>query len=145
MEDFTSETSLIKLKDRMEKNVRTCEHATNIFKILNDNNSDIDIVKNQSFSLIDISNLTPQTYTLLSQYLDTIELYNNNKFKKERDEKHHRNVYENSDSITGGKLKYTQSETHILNRINYENDVNNYQNEEQQYCDEKMNKKKNKK
>jgi hypothetical protein len=91
---------------------------------------------NNGYFLPDFESYSSDTYIELTKYLDKIDQHeksDNNDIKSD--------IYyseKTDDRSESGikKLKYTNSETHILNKIQYERDLKNHQNDNKNQNDE---------
>jgi|APCry1669192647_1035423.scaffolds.fasta_scaffold00750_4 hypothetical protein len=95
-----------------------------IKKIIEKSNPELDSTKNSNGLFIYFNSLENITYTKIEEYLDKYDKTHLNEYKEDTSE-------DLSDSITVNtkktikKLKLTNAEQHILNKIKYENEMNN--------------------
>jgi hypothetical protein len=123
-----------KMRDKKYKN-----DLKQIKKIIESSNPSIkdQMTKNNNgYFLPDFESYSSDTYIELTKYLDKIDQHeksDNNDIKSD--------IYyseKTDDRSESGikKLKYTNSETHILNKIQYERDLKNHQNDNKNQNDE---------
>jgi hypothetical protein len=115
--------------------IKTKSELIEIKKIINNNNPSLELVKNNNGYFVEFHNLNENTYSELAKYIEKIEALNNLKNTTVSElESSNSDKYEKSenfsDSISQKKLKYTNSETHILNRVKYEKELKKHQHEE---------------
>lgn len=126
--EFTHEKK-IRLRDKIEKMTKNKEDLINIKNILKLHNPELCMTKNSNGYIIDMSNLTLQTYVEINKFINKIENKKNNDSVTESESEsvvnNAKNTRsdENVDNTARGKLKCSNSEAHILNRINYEKDL----------------------
>jgi endo-alpha-1,4-polygalactosaminidase (GH114 family) len=143
MSDFSYEKK-VRLRNKIEKHTKSQNDILYVKKILKQHNPSICIVKNNNGSFIDILNLKPSTYTELAKYIENMETQNNeNDNNKNINDNNKTEIIQNdtqissceygdnkSDNVTLKRLKYTNSENHILNRVKYEKSIKKHQNNE---------------
>jgi len=120
MTDFTYEKQQ-KMADRIQK-ISEKANLIHIKTIIKKHNPNLEMTKNSNGYFFDFKNLSKQTYIELNNFLDKIdkkELQDNNDANKLSDTLKY--SLELSDKNNNKKLKYTNSENHILNRVKYEN------------------------
>jgi Bromodomain extra-terminal - transcription regulation len=151
MSEFTYEKK-VKLRDKIEKMVKHKDDLAHVKKLLKTHNPDLCITKNNNGYIIDISNLTQQTYAEISKFINKIERKRKNISTDSEhkitntcsDTPKYARIDDLTDTVTNKKLKYTNSETHLLSRVNYEKNLKEYQREGQHYYHNKKDKDKHK-
>lgn len=140
---------IVKLAERIG-NMRDKKYKNDlkqIKKIIEDNNSDICMTKNNNgYFLPDFESYSFETYVELTNFFEKLdaniindknsdEFSDTNSIKKSAyfSEKNDEQIERNHNK----KLKYTNSETHILNKIKYEKALKKHQSE----CEEDINNK----
>jgi DNA gyrase/topoisomerase IV subunit A len=135
MTEFTYEKK-VKLRDKIQKSIKNKDELIYIKTLLKTHNPNLCMTKNSNGYFIDMLNLTHITYIEISKFIDKL-------YKKRSDEdteaskntKTDECVYDKTDdcvdTITQKKLKFKNSESHILNRVKYEKALKKHQSEDQ--------------
>jgi hypothetical protein len=110
----------VRLRDRIERLVKNKKDIISVIELLTQYNPMIHITKNKNGSLVDISELEDITYVELDKLMDDILCGNKKNDNKKCDLIDDNMEHETTDAITQKRLKYTNSENHILNRVKYE-------------------------
>jgi hypothetical protein len=124
--------SIIKLSEKIS-NMRDKKYKKDlksIKKIIEDNNPDISMTKNNNgYFSPDFETLSYETYVELEKYLSEIKDREKSAENTITDSEHHVfSASKNNDNLNK-RLKYTNSENLILNKIKYENALKEHQSE----------------
>lgn len=102
-------------------------------KIIMENNPELESMKNQNGLFLAFNNLTNDTYVKLANYLDKMEKQN---LKKIRDQiletseilSEEETIANTSEKNMSKKLRLTNTEAHIINRVKYEKELKKNEN-----------------
>lgn len=135
MTEFSYEKK-IKLRDKIQKVVKSKEDLLGIKALLKSCNPELEMSKNKNGYFIDILNLELSTYIELAKYIDKldkkrIEEEKQNSLSDNTKSDSHVESTENVENVEK-KPKYKNSENHILNRAKYEKALKEYQEEEKE-------------
>jgi len=121
-----------RLVDRIKKLTSKTDWM-NVKKIITENNPELDCMKNSNGYFMQFKNLSDKTYIELTKYLDKSEKKKLKELESEvmdtsivtSDEKSNSNSDDKSKNkkTVSKKLRLTNTESHILNRIKYENEL----------------------
>lgn len=126
--DFSFEKKK-KLADRIQK-LNSKHELQQIKSIITDNNPDLEFMKNSNGYFMQFQNLSLNTYIAISKFLDKMDRKTIKNIESE--------VFENSEILSEGithltdeiqekniskKLRLTNTESHILNRVKYEKEL----------------------
>jgi hypothetical protein len=117
-------------------------HLKQIIKIIEENNFDAQdyMTKNSNGIFIpDFESYSYETFTKLSNYLEEIENLESEITDSKSNTYYSEKTDERSDNIKSKKLKYTNSENHILNKMKYEKELKKHQSECEDMLDKKDN------
>lgn len=134
-----------KLIDRIKK-ITLKSDLIKIKKIVTENNPDLDCMKNGNGYFMEFDNLSSKTYLEITKFLDKTE---KKKLKELETEIMETSVITSDEKSEGRsekktvskKLRLTNTETHILNRIKYENELKKNEEEASEEQVQKNNKK----
>lgn len=124
---------IVKLSEKISsmKDKKYKKDLKHIKKIIEDCNSDISMTKNDNgYFSPDFETLNYETYIKLEEYLEEIKMRNNRENSNTDTEKNLSYLSEkNNDCVLNKRLKYTNSENLILNKIKYVNAIKEHQSE----------------
>ena len=118
-----------KLSERIEK-LTTKKELQCIKNIIEEKNPDLSLVKNNNGYFMQFQNLSDSTYTELTKFLDKLDKKKQKEIESE--------ILENSEALSeeingltddaseknmSKKLRLTNTESHILNRVKYEKEL----------------------
>lgn len=116
---FEQKKSIVGRINKLEKNSRELIH---IKDIITKNNTNAKFMKNNNGYFFQFHNLSFQTYKQIEEFLD--------KTDKKKQKAHFKKLNSMSENISDPltdtitkKLRLTNAENHILNRIKYENEL----------------------
>lgn len=125
----------VKLRDKIQKYVKEKDELLAVKILLKKYNPKLPMTKNNNGYFVDILNLEPATYVELAKFLDKLvkkrlELEEKNSVSETSKTDDYVKTDEFVDNITDKKLKYKNSENHILNRVKYEKALKEHQEED---------------
>lgn len=124
---------IVKLSEKISRmrDKKYKKDLKHIKKIIEECNSDISMTKNDNgYFSPDFETLNYETYIKLENYLEEIKLRNNQTNSNTDTEKNLSYTSDkNNDCALNKRLKYTNSENLILNKIKYVNTIKEHQNE----------------
>ncbi len=139
MTEFSYERK-VKLRDKIQKLVKSKEELVQIKTLLKTHNPKLPMTKNKNGYFIDILDLEPITYVEITKFLDKLDKKRSELEEKsslsdtskntKTDDYTFEKTDEFVDQITQKKLKYKNSENHILNRVKYEKALKAHQEED---------------
>jgi hypothetical protein len=120
-----------KLLERINKLTSRIDY-NNIKKIILDKNKNLDSLENQNYLFLQFNYLTTETFVELTCYLDKLDKFKLKKLKAETIETSESmsndDTNNNSEKNVSKKLRLTNTESHIINRIKYEQELKNNEN-----------------
>lgn len=122
-----------KLLEKINK-LKSKSNFEQVKKIIQDKNPELESMKNQNALFLSFNNLSNDTYLELSDYLDRVEKLRLKQMKEEimetseavSDDDTFTN--NNSDKNISKKLRLTNTESHIINRVKYEKELKKNEN-----------------
>ena len=116
-----------KLMERINK-LTSRSNFEQVKKIIVENNQELESMQNQNGLFLQFNNLKNETYIELTSYLDKMEKANLKRMKDEIMETSE--AISDEDTFNGGseknmskKLRLTNTESHIINRVKYEKEL----------------------
>ena len=132
MTDFSYEKK-VKLRDKIQRHVKSRDDLIHIKSLIKTHNPALSVTKNNNGYFIDILDLTTTTYVEIAKFLDKLDKKRNDESENERSiseaQKNNDKTDECPETVPQKKLKYKNSENHILNRVKYEKALKQHQTE----------------
>lgn len=124
--------SIIKISEKIS-NMRDKKYKKDlkqIKKIIEENNPNMSMTKNNNgYFSPDFETLTFNTYVQLEKYLENMKETKSEENMTTESEHYFCNTFDKNNSNLNKRLKYTNSENLILNKMKYENALKEHQNE----------------